>query len=190
MPINDETDWYPVLQSAILKTSKGCVDTSEKYPSPRGFQVNSNSLRKSNRDQTSSESSAIDVRKQNAEKALIMKKAWELAYSPLKQIPMNLVFAYMSGNSLQIFSIITTFMLFLNPLKAISAAGDAFSSFRTIHPNAMWPPMIAYILAQCLLMAIGIYKLQKMGLLPTTTSDWLAWENPKQFLGRSFHPSK
>ncbi|EPX72097.1 ER membrane protein complex subunit 4 [Schizosaccharomyces octosporus yFS286] len=189
MDINDETDWYPVLSSSLKKTSKGNTDTSEKYPSPRGFQENSASFRKANKEQSSFDVS-VDTEKQNAEKALVIKKAWELAYSPLKQIPMNIIFAYMSGNSLQIFSIITTFMLFLNPLKAISSSGDAFASFRSVHPNAMWLPMIVYILSQCLLMAIGIYKLQKMGLLPTTNSDWLAWEVPKHFVGRSFHPSK
>ncbi|WBW75382.1 ER membrane protein complex subunit Emc4 [Schizosaccharomyces osmophilus] len=188
MHINDERNWYPVLEVAVQKASKGCVDTSEKYPSPRGFQGKSTPFRKANKDQSSDLS--INTEKQNAEKALVLKKAWELAYSPLKQIPMNLVFAYMSGNSLQVFSIVTTFMLFLNPLKAISASGDAFASFRSVHPNAMWLPMIVYVLSQCLLMAVGIYKLQKMGLLPTTTSDWLAWEVPKHFVGRSFHPSK
>ena len=44
----------------------------------------------------------------------------------------------------------------------------------------------AYVLMQCLLLGLGIYKVNSMGLLPTTRSDWLAWETERQPLERAY----
>ena len=52
-------------------------------------------------------------------KRLKMKKAWELALAPAKSIFMTLFMLYMSGNSVQIFSIMITAMTLMNPMKAI-----------------------------------------------------------------------
>lgn len=38
---------------------------------------------------------------------------------PAKSIPMNAIMIYMSGTSLQIFTVMVTAMLFFNPVKAI-----------------------------------------------------------------------
>lgn len=43
-----------------------------------------------------------------------------------------------------------------------------------------------YVLMQCLLLGLGIYKVNSMGLLPTTRSDWLAWEFERQPLERAY----
>lgn len=43
-----------------------------------------------------------------------------------------------------------------------------------------------YILMQCLLLGLGVYKVNSMGLFPTTRSDWLAWEYQKQPLERAY----
>lgn len=46
-------------------------------------------------------------------------KAWEAAYAPAKTIPMNLMMMWMSGNSVQIFSMMVVAMMIMNPLKGI-----------------------------------------------------------------------
>ncbi|KAJ3194492.1 Meckelin [Irineochytrium annulatum] len=56
----------------------------------------------------------------NLEK-LKAKKAWDVALGPGKSIPMNAFMLYMSGNSVQIFSILITVMLFFNAAKALAA---------------------------------------------------------------------
>jgi hypothetical protein len=48
---------------------------------------------------------------------LKIKKAWEIALGPAKQLPMQAIMGYMSGNSLQIFSIMMVFMLWVYFLK-------------------------------------------------------------------------
>ncbi|CAA22824.1 hypothetical protein POMI540_3396 [Schizosaccharomyces pombe] len=190
MHINEETDWIDLVKPALAKKPKKIVDNSDKFPTPRGFQQKSLVSKNIHSGNSASSTSIFAKREEELQKDLLLKKAWELAYSPLKQIPMNAILAYMSGNSLQIFSIMTTLMLLVNPLKAITSTGSAFTPFKGTHPGTLWPAMGAYILFQLLLMGIGVYKLQRMGLLPTTTSDWLAWEVSKVFMDRSYGPSK
>lgn len=58
--------------------------------------------------------SQLSTRKQPTElemNTLKLKKAWEIALAPAKQIPMQAIMMYMSGNSLQIFSIMMVYML-------------------------------------------------------------------------------
>ncbi|WFD44668.1 hypothetical protein MPSI1_003338 [Malassezia psittaci] len=47
-------------------------------------------------------------------------KAWEVAMAPAKSIPMNLMMLYMSGNSVQIFSMMCVYMTVVNPLRGIT----------------------------------------------------------------------
>ncbi|KAL2429895.1 hypothetical protein ABEF95_012998 [Exophiala dermatitidis] len=118
---------------------------------------------------------------------LKLKKAWEIALAPAKQVPMQAIMAYMSGNSLQIFSIMMVFMLFKNPIQAISQTNMAFSRFESAGTRGQMLGIKAvYVLMQCLLLGLGIYKVNSMGLLPTTRSDWLAWEYERQPLERAY----
>ncbi|EGX49084.1 hypothetical protein AOL_s00079g38 [Orbilia oligospora ATCC 24927] len=109
---------------------------------------------------------------------LKIKKAWEVALAPAKSLPMNMIMMYMSGNTLQIFSIMMTAMLFMNPLRALSSVGNTFSKFdgEATHGRLL-TVKLAYIGLQILTIVIGIWKVNAMGLLPTTRSDWLAWEH-------------
>ncbi|EXJ81002.1 hypothetical protein A1O3_07290 [Capronia epimyces CBS 606.96] len=118
---------------------------------------------------------------------LKLKKAWEVALAPAKQLPMQAIMGYMSGNSLQIFSIMMVFMLFKNPIQAISQTNLAFSRFESPGTRSQMLGIKAvYVLMQCLLLGLGIYKVNSMGLLPTTRSDWLAWETERQPLERAY----
>lgn len=50
---------------------------------------------------------------------LIIKKSWDLALGPLKQVPMNLFIMYMAGSSISIFPIMMVAMLIGRPVKAL-----------------------------------------------------------------------
>ncbi|KAB2578915.1 hypothetical protein BFW01_g1143 [Lasiodiplodia theobromae] len=121
---------------------------------------------------------------------LKLKKAWELAIAPAKQLPMNAIGMYMSGNSLQIFSIMMVFMLFKNPVNAVININRTFANFETPGTSSrLLGVKLVFVATNCLALALGIWKVNKMGLLPTTRSDWLAWESERlpleraQFLG-------
>jgi hypothetical protein len=77
--------------------------------------------------------------------------------------------------------------LFSNPIKGILATNSVFSKFESERiKGKMWQVKIVYVLMQCSLLALGMYKINGMGLLPTTRSDWLAWETERQPLERAY----
>ncbi|KAK3358560.1 hypothetical protein B0T24DRAFT_540105 [Lasiosphaeria ovina] len=114
---------------------------------------------------------------------LKLKKAWEVALGPIKGLPMTAIMMYMSGNSLQIFSIMMVFMAFKNPIMGILGTNQAFERFETDSNRAkILQVKLAYIAMQLVALAMGIWKVNSMGLLPTTRSDWLAWEAQRESL--------
>lgn len=58
-----------------------------------------------------SQTPARKVPTQQETDTLKLKKAWEIALGPAKQLPMQAIMGYMSGNGLQIFSIMMVWML-------------------------------------------------------------------------------
>ena len=129
---------------------------------------------------------------------LKLKKAWEVALAPVKNLPMTAIMMYMSGNSLQIFSIMMVFMAFKNPVMGILTTNQAFERFETGSNRAkMLQAKLAYVAMQLVALAFGVWKVNSMGLLPwvtfplhryrnlltrcrTTRSDWLAWETQRE----------
>ncbi|KAF8894757.1 hypothetical protein BD779DRAFT_1502757 [Infundibulicybe gibba] len=110
------------------------------------------------------------------------KRAWDLALSPAKSLPMQAFMLYMSGGGVQIFSMGIVFMLLLSPFKNVAGINDAFAPFApsTAHsPKSLTTlPLqkIAYIACNLLTLGVGLWKCRSMGLLPTGTGDWLAFE--------------
>jgi hypothetical protein len=98
---------------------------------------------------------------------LKMKKAWEIAIAPSKQLPMQGIMMYMSGNSLQIFSIMMVFMLFKGPIQGLINTNAAFAKYETPTTRGRLIAVKAvYMLMQLLLLALGVWKVNGMGLLP------------------------
>lgn len=80
---------------------------------------------------------------------------------------MNAIMMYMSGNSLQIFSIMMTFMLFMNPIKGLIGMNQAFARFETEGTSArLLGVKFMYILMQLVALGLGVWKVNGMGLLP------------------------
>lgn len=98
---------------------------------------------------------------------LKLKKAWEVALAPVKQLPMTAIMMYMSGNSLQIFSIMMVGMAFKNPVMGLMATNQAFERFESVGTKAqMLGVKAVYVAMQLLALALGIWKVNGMGLLP------------------------
>lgn len=55
------------------------------------------------------------------------KRAWDLAVSPAKSLPMQAFMLYMSGGGVQIFSMGIVFMLLLTPFKNIFGMNEGES---------------------------------------------------------------
>lgn len=74
---------------------------------------------------------------------------------------------YMSGNSLQIFSIMMVFMLFKGPIQGLINTNAAFAKYETPATRGRLVGVKAvYVLMQLVLLALGIWKVNGMGLLP------------------------
>ncbi|UKZ73918.1 hypothetical protein TrVFT333_001572 [Trichoderma virens FT-333] len=109
------------------------------------------------------------------------QKAWEVALAPVKGLPMTAIMMYMSGNSLQIFSIMMVFMAFKNPIVGLMSTNQAFERFQTdSNSGQILQTKLVYVAMQFLALAVGIWKINSMGLLPTTRSDWMMWENLRE----------
>ena len=93
---------------------------------------------------------------------------------------------YMTGNSLQIFSIFMVFTLFKTPVMAALAIQRTFAPYETPNNSGRLLGVKAvYIMTNLLMLALGIWKVNAMGLLPTTRSDWLAWEGERTWSERA-----
>jgi hypothetical protein len=93
---------------------------------------------------------------------------------------------YMTGNTLQIFSIFMVFSLFKTPVMAVLGLQKTFALFETPGTSTrLIAVKLTYILTNMLMLALGIWKVNAMGLLPTTRSDWLAWEAERTWSERA-----
>ncbi|KUI68281.1 ER membrane protein complex subunit 4 [Cytospora mali] len=150
-------------------------------PDPPGFPSQAIS---SSKKRDASKDTKVQPRKQATPEemdTLKLKKAWEVALAPIKSLPMTAIMMYMTGNSLQIFSIMMVFMAFKNPIMGLMATNQAFERFETDTNKAkMLQAKLAYVVMQFVALAVGVYKVNAMGLLPTTRSDWLMWEAQRE----------
>ncbi|KAI0023111.1 hypothetical protein F4780DRAFT_769483 [Xylariomycetidae sp. FL0641] len=163
--------WVADLQTPPTPKSK-----SGGIPDPPGYPSQSSGLSKK---QASKEPKTQPRKQPTPEEmdTLKLKKAWEVALAPVKGLPMTAIMMYMSGNSLQIFSIMMVYMAFKNPIMGLLATNQAFEKFESDTNKAkVIQVKLAYVAMQLLALAVGIWKVNAMGLLPTTRSDWLAWE--------------
>ncbi|KAH9948117.1 DUF1077-domain-containing protein [Amylocystis lapponica] len=113
------------------------------------------------------------------------KRAWDLAVAPAKSLPMQAFMLYMSGGGVQVFSMGIVFMLLSSPFKNLASINGAFAPFAPgdAPPKSLTTltlPKIAYLLCNLLTLALGLWKCRSMGLLPTGTGDWLAFETRGQ----------
>lgn len=160
------SDYSELLNPQLVK-SEG------KYGSPPGYETSG--AKKSG-------GPAIKKPDQSQLDDLKVKKAWEVAMGPAKAIPMNLIMSYMTGNSLQIIPIMMTLMLLWNPLKAIfTETNAAFKPFETKgNLSDILKAKAVFVICQIGSIAVGVWKLNNMGLIPNREADWLAWKGVVQ----------
>lgn len=98
---------------------------------------------------------------------LKVKKAWEVALAPARSLPMTAVMMYMSGNTLQIFSIMMVWMAFKNPVMGLLSTNQTLARFESETNKAqIFPVKLVYVVMQLLALALGVWKVNSMGLLP------------------------
>lgn len=98
---------------------------------------------------------------------LKVKKAWEVALAPVKGLPMTAIMMYMSGNSLQIFSIMMVLMAFKTPITSLMNTNLAFERFQSdSNAGKILQTKLVYVGMNLLALGFGVWKVNGMGLLP------------------------
>merc|ERR1712003_317692 len=106
--------------------------------------------------------------KKDDRKAILMRQAWNKAKSPGKQIMMSGLMMWLSGSTMSIFTLMMMAMVMINPTTALFSVQSAFRPFETKDNwKALWMPKLAFIGLNLICVGIGVWKLNKLGLLPT-----------------------
>lgn len=132
-------------------------------PKPIGFDADTDA------DGTVVQAAVITADKELAAK---QKQAMAIAYGPGKNLLSTGFMLWMSGSSIQIFSIMMTGMALINPLKALTTVSTVFKPFERDGVDTKIPKVI-FIVLQLLSLAVALYKCSSMGLLPLTSADWM-----------------
>nr|SVE93958.1 EOG090X0GNX [Scapholeberis mucronata] len=153
----------------IAKKFKWSIDlsnrnkTTSELPSPPGYLPSTTSI--------------VAETTKETDSSLLIKRSWDVALQPLKQVPMNLFMMYMVGSSISIFPIMMVGMMFVRPIRALFSVNQTFKMFEG---TQAFGQVLVYILGQLVGIGLALYKCQSMGLLPTHSSDWLAFIEPQQ----------
>jgi len=98
---------------------------------------------------------------------LIYKSAMAVATAPGKQLFMTCFMLYMSGSSLQIFSIMMLAMAIMQPLQRMTQLSAQFAKYQDSKVDVTLPKII-YMICNLFGLGIAVYKAQTMGLVPTS----------------------
>jgi ER membrane protein complex subunit 4 len=113
-------------------------------------------------------SAAASSRNADALVAKRKQKAMAIAMNPGQQVAMSAFMMYMSGNNLNIFSISTTSSAILGPLASIFNIEKTFGNLEVDTSMAK----LVYLGLNLAWLAVGLYKMSSMRLLPTTSADF------------------
>ena len=119
--------------------------------------------------------------------AAVQRQVLAIAYSPGKALFTTAFMLWMSGNSIQIFSIMMTGMALINPLKAIVATGKTFEKFEKEGVDLRLAKLI-FISLQVVSLLVALYKTHAMGLLPVTSGDWTSYIPTRTYAETSSSP--
>merc|ERR1719203_1683718 len=116
--------------------------------------------------------SAAKSKGKSSNQELLEKKAWEIAISPIQSVGMNLFMLWMSGSSPGIFSVMILGYCLSSIIGQFSKVGAAFATFKTIDTTLQ---KLAYLALCSVSLAYLLYHASGMGLLPTSSGDWIAF---------------
>lgn len=164
--------WVVDLHSSPRPKSKPNLPDPPGYSASSGSKVRSELAYKMTTDVSHQRSISSKTQTRKAPTleetdTLKIKKSWELALAPAKALPMNAIMMYMSGNSLQIFSIMMVFMLFKTPVQGLLQTNSVFTRFETEGTRkTLWMVKAMYVFMNLVALGLGVWKVNSMGLLP------------------------
>mmetsp|Transcript_35601 Transcript_35601/g.117154 ORF Transcript_35601/g.117154 Transcript_35601/m.117154 type:complete len:178 (-) Transcript_35601:199-732(-) len=112
--------------------------------------------------------------------ALKLKKAKETAWAPAKSFMMTAFMLWMSGSGVHPFSIMMTGYAVYNPINSALSVNKQFKPFADPKADATMRGALlmakaTFVVLNLLAMSGALYKMNTMGLLPNTPSDWASF---------------
>merc|ERR1719401_2612905 len=101
---------------------------------------------------------------------LLEKKAWEIAIAPVQSVGMNLFMLWMSGSSPGIFNVMILGYCLTSIFGQYSRINSAFAQFKTIDTTLQ---KLAYFGLCSVSLGYLLWHMSGMGLLPTSSGDWI-----------------
>jgi hypothetical protein len=123
-----------------------------------------------------------------AQTAAKQRQVMAMAWSPGKGLLTTAFMLYMSGTSIQLFSIMTTGMALVNPIKAMAGTQEMFKEFKGEDGVDARIPKLIFVGIQLVALGVAIYQCSRMGLLPVTSADWTSFIPAKNILEHSGIP--
>ncbi|KAJ1457421.1 hypothetical protein M885DRAFT_514955 [Pelagophyceae sp. CCMP2097] len=129
-----------------------------------------------------SSDAAVVNSKARSKTDMMQKRAMDMALAPGKNIFMQGFMMWMSGSGINIFSIMITGSALVNPLKEIAAVETRFKRFSSEPGLDLTIPKLVFILCNCGMIAVALWKCNTMGLLPITAADWTSFLVTKEMM--------
>lgn len=103
--------------------------------------------------------------------------SWSTAFSPVRTLITSAFALYMTGNSVQFFAIASTVTVLFMHVRSMFGLRDAFRpALKAGVPIAsLLPQALVHLLLMGCGVALGLYKANILGFLPTTQSDWISF---------------
>ncbi|KAK9210817.1 hypothetical protein WN943_000190 [Citrus x changshan-huyou] len=117
--------------------------------------------------------STLSRQKKDAEANWKSQKAWEVAQAPFKNLMMMGFMMWMAGSTVHLFSIGITFSALWQPISALQGVGKVFEPYKDSKVDLLGPKLL-FIALNLGGLALGVWKLNTLGLLPTHASDWVS----------------
>lgn len=137
---------------------EGRVVVPEPKEAPLGYSIRTVDV--------SSDASSKKEDGKESKSDLVYNSAMALAQSPGSQLMMTAFMLWMSGNTLQIFSISMLAMAFWQPIQKIIGTNDTFAKYKDSKVDITLPKLVWIGINICAVF-LALYKCQTMGLLPT-----------------------
>lgn len=157
---------HPVAESKwTVKFEKDHSRKGHELALPLGFDVH-NAL--------ANQTGGTEQEEEGSQAKIKHKLAWKLATGQITQLPMNMLMMWMSGNQINMWSVMMIGMFCFSPVKAIITMNENFSRLSLATDLIDFRlQKLAYFAASLAGVALAAYKLSNIGLIPTTASDFL-----------------
>lgn len=102
--------------------------------------------------------------------------SWSVAFAPVRSLFTSAFALFMTGSSVQFFSVATTVTVLFMHVQAVFSVAEAFRPVvrAGLSVRMLIPQALVHITLASVGVAMGLYKAHLLGFLPTTQSDWVS----------------